>query len=320
MKEMKRKYSYLLSWGIFIIMALLISVKGFAQDSLLIIVHEKVNHKMKKVDIDSTKNWTRGGVFNVNVGQGTQGNWAAGGDDFSFSVSSYFGYYVYYLKDRISWDNTISLNYGLVNTTSQGTRKNDDRIDFLSKIGYEMQSKLNLAGVFNFHSQFSKGFSYTDTGSSQLLSNFMSPGYFLFSLGLDYKPAKGFSVFISPISSRWTVVSNDSLSYKGAYGVAPGEKAKNEIGAFITTNYTTNLNKVLTYSGRLDLFSNYQHNPENVDVMMNNLFSAKVSKLLSASLNIDLIYDDDVKLFGENHDAPGWQFKSLIAAGLSVKL
>jgi len=46
----------------------------------------------------------------------------------------------------------------------------------------------------------------------------------------------------------------------------------------------------------------------------------KLSKILSASWSVDLIYDDDVKLFGKNHTSPGMQFKSLIGVGLSVKL
>ena len=70
----------------------------------------------------------------------------------------------------------------------------------------------------------------------------------------------------------------------------------------------------------LILFSNYEHNPQNVDVMMNNMFTAKLSKVLTASLGLNLIYDDDVKLFGPNHDSPALQLKSLIAVGLSVKL
>ena len=53
---------------------------------------------------------------------------------------------------------------------------------------------------------------------------------------------------------------------------------------------------------------------------MNNMFTAKLSKVLTASLGLDLIYDDDVKLFGKNHDSPGLQLKSLIGVGLSVKL
>ena len=80
------------------------------------------------------------------------------------------------------------------------------------------------------------------------------------------------------------------------------------------------MNKTIGYNGRLDLFSNYEHNPQNVDIMLNNMFTAKVSKLLTASLGLNLVYDDDVKFFGPNHDSPALQLKSLIAVGLSVNL
>jgi acyl carrier protein len=35
-------------------------------------------------------------------------------------------------------------------------------------------------------------------------------------------------------------------------------------------NYMKEINKVLTYKGRLDLFSNYRHHPKNVDINMSN--------------------------------------------------
>lgn len=297
--------------------AIAISVQ--AQDQSVKDLQTASNKKITDLKVDSGKIWKTGGIFNLNLGQGSQSNWAAGGDDFSFSTASYLGFYALYKKGRYSWDNTLDLNYGLINTTSQGTRKNDDRFDFLSKVGYEIRPKLNLAALLNFHSQFSKGYNYNNDGSKDLLSDFLAPGYLLISLGLDYKPAKGLSIFVSPITSRWTFVSNDLLSAKGAYGVDPGKKVKNEIGAFASINYMSNLNKIITYNGRLDLFSNYSHNPQNVDVMMNNMFTAKLSKILTASLALDLIYDDDVKLFGPNNDSPALQLKQMIAVGLGVK-
>ncbi|MEO8962382.1 MAG: DUF3078 domain-containing protein [Ginsengibacter sp.] len=296
------------------------TTSSFAQDQSVKDMQTATNRKGTDLRVDSAKTWKTGGIFNLNIGQGSQSNWAAGGDDFSFSIASYVGFYALYKKDRYSWDNTLDLNYGLVNTTSLGTRKNDDRFDFLSKVGYELRPKLNLAGLLNFHSQFSKGYSYHKDGSKDLLSDILAPGYLLISLGLDFKPADGLSIFVSPITSRWTFVNNDILSAKGAYGVTPGEKIKNEIGAFASITYLKNLNKIITYNGRLDLFSNYEHNPQNVDVMMNNMFTAKLSKVLTASLGLDLIYDDDVKLFGPNNDSPGLQLKQMIAAGLSIKL
>ncbi len=305
---------------ILLLIALIYTTPALAQDQSVKDLQAGATKEIKKQNIDSGKIWKTGGLFSLNIGQGSQSNWAAGGDDFSFSLLSYLGYYAFYKKGRYSWDNTLDLNYGLINTTSLGTRKNDDRIDLLSKVGYSLTRKLNLSGLVNFHSQFSRGYNYTSATSKTLLSTFFAPAYVLTSIGVDYKPVDGLSIFVSPVTSRWIFVENDSLSAHGAYGVTPGKKNKNEIGAFASIIYIKNLSKIIAYNGRLDLFSNYEHNPQNVDLLMNNVFSAKVSKLLVATLELDMIYDNDVKLFGKNHDSPGLQLKSLIGVGLSVKL
>lgn len=316
---MKTKLTALSFSSVLMIILMTVGNNCQAQDQTVKDLQSQSAKEVKKGKIDTSKVWNTGGQFDINLAQGSQSNWAAGGDDFSFSINSYFGIYAFYKKNKYSWDNTLDLNYGMVNTTSLGSRKNDDRMDLLSKVGYEIAPKLSFSALFNFHSQFSKGYNYNSDGSKDLLSDFLAPGYVLISLGLDYKPAEGLSIFVSPITSRWTLVKNDSLSAKGTYGVVPGEKSKNEIGAFVSVNYLKDITKTIGYKGRLDLFSNYEHNPQNVDVMMKNMFTAKVSKVITASLGLDLIYDDDVKLFGPNHDSPGLQLKSLIAAGLSLK-
>lgn len=317
---MKTKFPPLFIIPILSLFFTFISNQSFSQDATMKDLKSTATKEIKRTEIDTGKTWKTGGIYNLIIGQGSQSNWAAGGDDFSFSLSTYLGLYAFYKKDRYSWDNTLDLNYGMINTTSLGTRKNDDRMDLLSKVGYALKPKLNLTGLVNFHSQFSKGYKYSGNNSKELLSDFLAPGYILLSLGLDYKPVEGLSIFFSPLTSRWILVHNDSLAAKGAYGVAPGHKSKNEIGAFASITYIKNLNKIIAYNGRLDLFSNYEHDPQNVDILMNNMFTAKISKLLTASLGLDLIYDNDVKLFGKNGDSPGLQLKSLIGVGLSVKL
>lgn len=293
----------------------------FAQDQTVKGLQSDASQSIdKKGKIDSSKIWNTGGLFNLNIGQGTQSNWAAGGDDFSFSVNSYLGLYGFYKKGRYSWDNTLEMNYGLINTTSIGTRKNDDRFDLLSKGGYALTKNLSLSGLLNFHSQFTKGYSYNKDGSKTLLSDFLSPAYVLLGLGLDYKPVEGLSIFVSPITSRWTIVNNDILSENARYGVDTGQKVRTEIGAFASIDYLKKITKTILYKGRLDLFSNYEHNPQNVDVNMTNMFQAEISKALSVSLNINLIYDDDVKQFGPNGDSPALQFQSVLGVGLSMKL
>ena len=290
-----------------------------AQDPTLKTLQAEAEKSIKK-DQDTTKKlWRTGGLFNLNLSQASLNNWSAGGDDFSLSINLFLNVFAFYQKDKYSWDNTLDLNFGYVKTTSLGARKNDDRIDLLSKYGYMFKPKLGLAGLFNFRTQMARGYSY-DSSAKTLTSGFLSPAYVLLSIGLDYKPAKDLSIFISPLTSRWLIVHNDSLSAKGFYGVEPGRKSKNEIGAFATINYLKALNKSVGYKGRLDLFSNYKHNPQNIDLFMSNMFTTKLSEVLSASWSVDLIYDDDVKLFGRNHNSAGMQFKSLIGVGLSVKL
>jgi hypothetical protein len=147
----------------------------------------------------------------------------------------------------------------------------------------------------------------------------MAPGYLLLGAGLDYKPNKDLSIFFSPATARLVIVRDTALANKGLYGVEPGKKSAFEFGAFASVNYLKAINKVLTYKGRLDLYSNYRHNPQNIDLYMTNALSATISKVLSATWGLDLIYDDDARLFGKNKRSAALQVKSLVGIGLLIK-
>lgn len=302
------------------VLALLVNSTLNAQDKTVTKLKDEAGKTIKKNESDtSSKAWKKGGLFSLNLAQGSLSNWAAGGDNFSMSVNLYVNAYAYYKKEKHSWDNNLDFYLGYVNTTSLGSRKNDDRIDLTSKYGYALNSRLNLSTLFNFRTQFYNGYDYSNN-TKKLTSTFMAPAYLLLSIGLDYKPTPDLSIFFSPLSSRWVVVRDNYLSSLGLYGVKAGKKSANEIGAFASINYSKNLNKIVSYKGKLDLFSNYKNKTQNIDIFMTNLFSAKLSKILSATWSLDLIYDDDVKLFGNNKNAPALQLKSLFGVGLMVKL
>lgn len=304
---------------ILLIAATLSVLHASAQDETIKNLRKDSEKSAKKDPADTTtKIWKKGGLYSINVSQGSLNNWAAGGDEFSLSVNSVLSLYAFYKKGKDSWDNTLDFNIGYVRTSSLGSRKNDDRLDLLSKYGYALNPKLNLAGLFNFRSQFFKGYTYPDNVKT-FASDFLSPAYILLSVGLDYKPDPALSIFVSPISSRWIIVMDDTLSAKGQYGVDSNKHTKNEIGAFASINYMKELNKNITYKGRLDLFSNYKSKPGNIDLFMSNVLSAKISNVLSATWSLDLIYDDDVRLFGENGRSAALQLKSLVGLGLLLK-
>jgi len=292
---------------------------SFSQDDQVKKLKGEAARDIKKDPADtSSKTWKSGGLYSLNISQGSLSNWAAGGDNFSLSVNSLLNLFAFYKKGKHSWDNTFDFNLGYVNTTSLGSRKNDDRFDLLSKYGYAIHPKLSVSGLFNLRSQFFKGFTFPDNVKT-FASNFMAPGYILLSAGLDYKPVKDLSIFFSPVTARWVIVRDTALSNKGLYGVEPGKKSALEFGAFATINYMKEISPNITYKGRLDLFSNYRNNPQNIDLFMSNVLNVKLSRVLSATWGLDLIYDDDVKLFGPNQSSPALQVKSLVGLGLLVK-
>lgn len=274
-----------------------------------------------KKDLTDTSTWTwkRSGIFNLNIAQGSLSNWAAGGENFSLAIVSYFNYYLLNRGPRYTWDNNFDFNFGYLNTSSQGGRKNDDRIDILSKYGYKIDTakKVYLSALANLRTQLLNGYGYIGD-SAYLSSSFISPMYLLLAAGFDYKPVPNFSLFLSPLTDRLTYVGNKTLSAKGSYGVPAGKHYVNQIGAFASLNYYDTIMKNVYYRGRIDLFTDYGHNPGNVDLFFTNYLVFKINRFMSASYGLDMIYDDDVKMFGKNNDSPALQLKSLIGIGLSI--
>jgi hypothetical protein len=305
--------------GTLLFLFIIICLSLTAQDQTVKTLQQESGKSIKKDEADTIPRlWNKGGLFNFSVGQASLSNWAAGGDEFSLAINTLFNIYAFYKRDKRSWDNALDISYGYIKTTSLGSRKNDDRFDLLSKYGYALNPKLNLALLFNARSQFFRGYTYTDNVRT-FSSAFLSPGYFLLSLGLDFKPIKDLSIFISPITYRLVTVLDDTLSAKGMYGVDPGDNTLHEIGAFLSINYMKDFNKNLGYKGKLDLFSNYRKNPQNIDLFMTNVFTAKFGKIFSFNWSIDLIYDDDVRIFGPNKTSAALQLKSIAGLGMSVK-
>jgi len=302
--------------GLILLVTFFCLIGASAQDLVVAKLRSETSRNIKKETDTAIWNWKQGGLFNLNVAQSSLSNWAAGGDNFNMTINSYFNYFAYYKKERQSWDNNIDVNLGFVQSTSQGGRKNDDRLDLLSKYGYKMDTvgKWYLSGLFNFRSQLFDGYSFSGTNAT-FTSSLFAPAYMIISAGLDYKPDNNFSLFFSPLTSRTTLVLNEKLANLGKYGVDTGKMVKRETGLFVTVNYAKVIATNINYRGRADFFSNYYDQPENVNFYMTNLFTFKINKNFSATYSLDLIYDDKIRIFGSNKKSPGLQTKSIIGIG-----
>ena len=280
--------------------------------------------KLKTQTVDTLMGWKHGGMINLSTAQTSLTNWAAGGQS-SFAVNGILSLFAHNKKEKSLWENYLDLGYG---TMKQGKNadwwKTDDKIDFTSKYGLKAAEKLYYAGLLNFRTQMTNGYNYPNADDK--ISGFLAPGYLLGALGLDYVPNENFGVFIAPVTLKFTMVTDQALADSGAFGVDRGKNSKSEFGGYLRMFLKKSLMENITIQTKLDLFTNYLHNPQNIDVGWETMLSMKVNKFISATLSTTLLYDDDIDIEIDNNDdgitdekGPRTQFKEVLAIGFSYK-
>jgi len=187
--------------------------------------------------------WTNSLKTNINFGQTSLTNWAAGGDN-TYSLIGYFDGSANFKKNDLFWNNRLQLDYGFVYSSSKPIlQKSNDRIYLESKFGYQVKKNLYLSANFDFKSQFSRGYLYKTPGTEILekygaksldelsksdqvkawkearlaQSDFLSPAYTNLALGIDYEPTKWLSVNIAPVTGGFVIVMDPA--FRKAYSM-----------------------------------------------------------------------------------------------------
>ncbi|MBR4691097.1 MAG: DUF3078 domain-containing protein [Bacteroidales bacterium] len=236
--------------------------------------------------------------------------------------------------------------------------KTDDKIEFVSKYGRLAFKNWYYAALVDFKTQMTDGKTYTFNDSigyeSTIISKAMAPGYLSGGIGMDYKPNNYFSAYISPITARFIFVTDQDLADAGAFGVeaakymqnaagdadsldasgnkykmlTAGENIKKEFGGYVRIQYVrTEWNaewmKNIGFTTKLNLFSNYLENPQNVDVDWETLITWKLLKFFTINFNTQLLYDDDTKTIEIDNNGnqiqhgPKVQFKEILGIGFN---
>jgi opacity protein-like surface antigen len=267
--------------------------------------------------------WKINGVTSLNLSQLSLTNWAAGGDN-SIAGNALVQVSADYDNGDLQWDNDLTLGFGMIRQGSDPARKSDDQIDFSSKLGYKASENWNYTGQLSYNTQFAPGYDKPGETDRTKISNFMAPGYFTLSAGMDYKPNEGFSLFLSPVTGKITFVMDEDLSNAGSFGLDAGETVRTEFGGYIKIAYKKEILKNVLLDTKIDLFSNYLENPQYVDVNWDLLLTFTVNEYISATLMTQLIYDHDIEFaFDSNNDGvndsaePRVQFKELFGLGLT---
>jgi len=315
-----------MKFGLLVISIAFFQCQFYAQDTTAIA-------KIDTVPIIE-KPWKLKAINTLNGTQTAFVNWNAGGRN-NVSVLASISASANYKKDHISWTNDLSLALGglqyIDKASSEGLQKTDDRIDLASNYGHKIKNNYYYSVLGGFKTQMLDGYSYPN--DSVRVSTFLAPGYVNLALGVDYTKSDNFSVFTSPLAGKMTIVNDQVLSNAGAFGVqgasydglgnvlVAGKRIRSEFGAFVKVKYNFNVAKNIDLKSKIELFSNYLVNPQNIDINAEALFSFKVNSWFSASLQWTVIYDDDIDIRDVNGGiGPRTQFKSVLGIGISYKL
>ena len=263
--------------------------------------------------------WVHSGITGINFSQTSFTNWSEGGDN-SVASNAYLNGSLNYKKNKISWTNDLSINYGQNNTKMTGWRKNIDNLNFASKFGQQMTEKVYYAALLDFKTQMTDGYQYNNAGDRTLISKFLTPAYLNVSVGLDYKPNDNLAFYFSPVAGKLTITADTLFSTR--YGVDPGKMLRAQLGAIFkaSCNYDKLMNGKMTLKSALDLFTAYDDSFGNIDVNWDMLVGLNLSKFVTLTFQSTLKYDDDIKYIDEDgiHGARV-QFKEILGLGLSYK-
>ena len=261
--------------------------------------------------------WTKVGYFGLKLTQVSLSSWSAGGES-ALAFDSQITYSADFKRDRQLWQNRLELGYGLTKNDGKSARKTNDKIYFASTYGYQIYKTLYWSALLNFNTQFAKGYDY-NIEDSDFISKFMAPGYLMIGTGVTWSPNKIFTATFTPASWRGTIVADSRLSDEGAFGVDKGKHLLSEFGANLKAEVNYEFLPNMKVYSRLELYSNYLKDPQNIDIRWEVQLNMAINKWFSTTLSTNLLYDNDVKIAQEDGTAgPRVQFKEVLGGGLQI--
>ncbi len=263
--------------------------------------------------------WKFEGLADIKFNQGyISPSWAEGGENSlsALSVLKYSADYTFGKKRDLDTD--VEFRLGYLKAGDSDLHKNDDKFEINAKYGRSAFNNWYYSGLLNFKTQFLKGYDNSNDTSIRV-SEFLSPAYMVFSLGLDYKPSSKLTILFSPITSKFTIVA-DTVNYdQTRFGVGNNEMIRKELGAYIKAISKIKFREIITLENKINFFTNYTNNPQNIDVDWETNLVVSLTEYIKMSVNAHFIYDDDVVFIDKDGNERGAraQFKELFGIGFT---
>ena len=273
--------------------------------------------------------WTITGDGTVGFTQTYLENWKKGGQSALSSLIVLKGAANYSRADgRVKWENSAEIRNGWLRPGGEETEthKNDDKFELTSRFGVSAFKKWYYSAELNYETQFFRGYKYPTSENPVPISAFMSPARTYFKIGLDYKPNKNFSLFLSPFTVKNVYVRDTALIDQTKYSIDENRKSFWEPGLNADITFKKEITKDITYETKYKMFINYQQPLQKYDVNWENLVVMKLNNYINIRFMLHMIYDDDVlfPIYDDNDvkigEEPRLQLKEFISVGFSYTI
>lgn len=222
------------------------------------------------------------------------GNWHKGGESNYTMYGEVKLKANYNNKQKVKFDNELVMQLGFRNTREDTLHKfktNTDVIRYTGKLGLQASKKWYYSFELIAYTQFTQGHKSND---SYVYSDFMSPFNLNLSVGMDYSVAtknnrlKG-SINLSPLAFNFKYVDRKNLATR--FGIKNGHRTAEDFGSKINAKLDWQITDLVKWTTRLYGFTSYKR----ALVEWENNFSLRISKYISAELNIYPRFDDSAK-------------------------
>lgn len=218
-----------------------------------------------------------------------------------------------YNKGNLSWENNAEWRVGVSTVSGDTLRKmntTDDIFQIYSKFGYQVHKHWYVSMFADFRTNFFPNF---QKNSNHLNTTFLTPIRYNMGLGIDYKPLKGLSVNVSPVTYKLTYALNTDVERidVNELGIETGSNMLNEVGSSVRVEWKWRPLREIELETKFYFFTNYKKVETELEIDVDFY----INKYMSAKILLHPRYDGTVE--STTDDKSRLQFKELISVGFA---